>query len=110
MSNPTPTTRTARSSGELTPAEVEGVLAAHRRILEALVAIAVKARGPGLLDDLADHLGTEDHQEDPGVEPDAAFATERIADAEVKRLLRAVRDGLSTAGGGDTGASPSSLA
>lgn len=95
MSNPTRTT-TARSNGELTPAALEGVLAGHRRMIEILLAVAVEIRGASLLDDLEKRLGFEDHEEDPGVLPDAAFAAERAADAEVRRLLRSAREAVSS--------------
>lgn len=94
MSNPT-TMTTGRSNGELTPAALEGALAGHRRLIEALLAVVVDMRGPSLLDDLERRLGFEDHEEDPGVLPDPAFAIERAADAEVRRLLRSAREAVS---------------
>lgn len=37
-----------------------------------------------------------DHQEDPGVEPDTAFAAQQIADDEIRRFLKAAIARLET--------------
>ena len=72
-------------------AEIEGRLNAHRRLLVSLVS---------LLADLPDAraaietFGRDsetviDHEEDPGFEPDAAFAAQRIADEEIRAIVDA---------------------
>ena len=75
------------------PAAVEGVLIAHRRLIEVLL-VRMAGEGPdaiGKIDEIERRLGYDDYHEDPGVDPDPAFAIERAADAELRRLLREVR-------------------
>jgi hypothetical protein len=87
-------------SGESWPPDVEGTLIAHRRVLELLLATlaAAGAEGGALLDDIERRLAGGDAQEDPGVEPDGAFAVQRAADAEVRRLIREARAMAAAAG------------
>jgi hypothetical protein len=37
-----------------------------------------------------------DHEEDPGIEPDAAFAAQQIADDEIRAILKAAMARLET--------------
>ncbi|WP_075216818.1 hypothetical protein [Mongoliimonas terrestris] len=90
---------TAGPTGNGWPPDIEGAITAHRKILQVLVALMAEhtGRGADLVGEIEQHLGYQDHQEDPGVEPDAAFAVERAADGEVHRLLRTVRDMIAAA-------------
>jgi uncharacterized membrane protein YebE (DUF533 family) len=85
--------------GDSWPPEVEGALIAHRRVLELLLATLAAARkdGGSLVDDLERRLSFQDFHEDPGVEPDPAYAIERASDQELRRLLRSVRDMVAAA-------------
>lgn len=78
--------------GDLLPAD-EGVLIAHRKLLALLLADLAGRGGDALaaVDAIERRLGYDDHHEDPGVEPDPAFAIERRADGELRRILRDVR-------------------
>ncbi|MGY6706221.1 hypothetical protein [Roseinatronobacter sp.] len=70
------------------PLQLEGRLNAQREALAALLAWA--ARQPGgddLLDALAVQLGVQDHEEDPGVLADNAYAIEAAAAREMQLLL-----------------------
>jgi hypothetical protein len=72
------------------PPQFEGILHAHRRLIAAVLAAAAE-QDPGLLDRIEEQAGYRDAHEDPGAEPDLAFALEAAADAELKRLLAAAR-------------------
>lgn len=72
-------------------ASIEARLNAHRRLMVSLFSTlasipTVRDALTGMLDD----GGTiSDHEEDPGIEPDAAYAVQRIADEEVRAILQA---------------------
>lgn len=87
------------ATGNGWPPDVEGAITAHRKLLEVLIALMAEESGRGaeLVGEIERRLGYQDHQEDPGFDPDAAFAVERAADGEVKRLLRTVRDMIAAA-------------
>ncbi|MEJ1157145.1 hypothetical protein [Prosthecomicrobium sp. N25] len=72
------------------PPDIEGVLTIHRKLLSALLAAAAE-RDAGFLDRVEAELEYRDAHEDPGAEPDLAFAVESAADAELKRLLASAR-------------------
>lgn len=85
--------------GDSWPPEVEGAIIAHRRVLELLLATLAAARkdGGSLVDDLERRLGFQDAHEDPGVEPDPAYAIQRASDQELQRLLKSVREMVAAA-------------
>lgn len=72
-------------------ASIEARLNAHRRLMVSL--FSTLASIPNVRDALAGMLedgGTiSDHEEDPGVEPDTAYAMQRIADEEIRAILQA---------------------
>ncbi|WP_181706212.1 hypothetical protein [Chthonobacter rhizosphaerae] len=81
------------------PPEIEGALIAHRKLLEILIAVLASGRPAGAdpIGEIERRLGYQDQQEDPGFEPDRAFAVARAADAEMERLLRSARDIIAAA-------------
>lgn len=72
-------------------ASIEARLNAHRRLMVSL--FSTLASIPNVRDALAGMLeegGTiSDHEEDPGIDPDAAYAVQRIADEEIRAILQA---------------------
>lgn len=80
------------------PEVTEGRLLAQRHVLAALVA-AVLDEGAGrerLRGMLSRDAVEPEHEEDPGAEPDAAFAIEAAIDEELRWIARevaALRDG-----------------
>lgn len=76
---------------DLSPQELEGRLNAQRETLVALMAWALRQSGNDLQAHLEDGLSVQDHSEDPGAVPDAAFAIEAAAAAEKKLLLDRAR-------------------
>lgn len=106
-------TPAARREGELSREQLEGMMLGQRRLVEALLALCLRDRqdAAAVLDRLSDDLGLQDHQEDPGVDPDPAFAVERHADLEVRRILSRVEAMLRVEGDRPVhGPSPSAVA
>jgi hypothetical protein len=81
-----------------TPAHLEGRINAHRRLLVELVSIlgSIPEARDALIAMARDNETVVDHQEDPGVEPDIAFAAQQIADDEIRRILKAAIARLET--------------
>ncbi|MCF3642350.1 hypothetical protein LXM94_20470 [Rhizobium sp. TRM95111] len=71
--------------------QLAGRLNAHRRILVALAAALVDlpALRPAIVRMLRESETVIDHEEDPGIDPGDAFAVQRIADEEIRRILQA---------------------
>lgn len=84
---------TTETTGLVLPTEIEGALAAHRKLLELIVTLLGELKGDALalVDEIERRIGHADHSEDPGAEPDPAFAVEHSTDDELKRVLRNVR-------------------
>ncbi len=80
------------------PPQIEGALIAHRKLLELLISMLAAERGDttALIDDLERRLFYQDGEEDPGAEPDQAFAAQTEAGNELRRLLRSVRAALAS--------------
>ncbi|WFE76565.1 hypothetical protein [Roseinatronobacter sp. S2] len=77
------------------PQQLEGRLNAQREVLALLLAWAMRQPDSEFADALAAQLGVQDHEEDPGVIADTAFAIEAAAARETQLLLeraRALRD------------------
>lgn len=73
--------------------ETEGMLHAHRRLAVTTLALLV-GRDPdpeALLRRIEEAFAFRDHHEDPGSDPDPAFAIEVAADREMRRMLAEVR-------------------
>lgn len=85
-----------------TSAHLEGRINAHRRLLVELVSIlgTIPDTREALIAVARDSETVIDHQEDPGVEPDTAFAAQQIADDEIRRILKAAIARLETSTGG----------
>jgi hypothetical protein len=85
-----------------TSAHLEGRINAHRRLLVELVSIlgTIPDTREALIAVARDSETVIDHQEDPGVEPDTAFAAQQIADDEIRRILKAAIARLETRTGG----------
>ncbi|MDD7971087.1 hypothetical protein [Roseinatronobacter alkalisoli] len=80
---------------EQSPQQLEGRLNAQREVLAALLAWAMRQPGSDFPDALDAEQGVQDHQEDPGVLADSAFAIEGAAAREMQILLeraKAIRD------------------
>lgn len=79
-------------------AHLEGRINAHRRLLVELVSVlaAIPQAREALLAMARDNETVIDHEEDPGIEPDAAFAAQQIADDEIRAILKAAMDRLET--------------
>ena len=77
---------------------LEGRINAHRRLLVELVSIlgSIPEARDALIAMARDNETVIDHQEDPGVEPDTAFAAQQIADDEIRRILKAAIARLET--------------
>lgn len=70
---------------------IEGRLNAHRRLMVSLVSIlAGFPDARAAIEAMArDSETVIDHEEDPGIEPDAAFAAQQIADEEIRAIVAA---------------------
>lgn len=81
-----------------TSVHLEGRINAHRRLLVELVSIlgSIPEARDALIAMARDNETVIDHQEDPGVEPDTAFAAQQIADDEIRRILKAAIARLET--------------
>ena len=79
-------------------AHLEGRINAHRRLLVELVSVlaAIPEAREALVAMARDNETVIDHEEDPGIEPDAAFAAQQIADDELRGILRAAMARLET--------------
>lgn len=89
---------TATDRPEALPAALEGALIAHGRLIGWIAAHLAGREGLALVDEIERRLVVRDGAEDPGAVPDRAFAVERAADAEIRRLLRLARDAAAHAG------------
>ena len=78
-------------------ARLEGRINAHRRLLvEFISAIAAIPEVREAVSAMAQDAETvADHEEDPGIEPDLAFAAQQVADDEIREILRAAMARLS---------------
>ncbi len=81
-----PTDPAARSAFEL-----EGMLVAHRQILETLVAFLARQDGDAFREVVDRMLRFQDHAEDPGAELGAGVAIEQAGAAELTRILAAAK-------------------
>lgn len=81
-------------------AHLEGRINAHRRLLVELISVvAAIPQAHELLVAMARENETvSDHEEDPGLEPDAAFAAQQVADDEIRAILKAALDRLESRG------------
>jgi hypothetical protein len=72
-------------------AHLEGRINAHRRLLVELISVvAAIPEARAALVAMAQSTETVmDHEEDPGIEPDPAFAVQQIADDEIRGILAA---------------------
>jgi hypothetical protein len=72
-------------------AHLEGRINAHRRLLVELISVvAAIPEARAALVAMAQSTETVmDHEEDPGIEPDPAFAAQQIADDEIRGILAA---------------------
>ena len=79
-------------------AHLEGRINAHRRLLVELVAVlaAIPEARETLVAMARDTETVIDHEEDPGIEPDVAFAAQQIADDEIRAILNAAMARLET--------------
>ncbi len=90
-----PTDPAARSAFEL-----EGMLLAHRQILETLLAFLAARDGDTLRRFVDAGLQFQDHAEDPGAELGPGVAIEQAGAAELARILTAARDQSAAAAAG----------
>lgn len=79
-------------------AHLEGRINAHRRLLVELLSIVagIPEAREAMIAMARDNETVSDHEEDPGVEPDAAFAAQQIADDEIRAILKAAMARLDT--------------
>lgn len=77
---------------------LEGRINAHRRLLVELISVVagIPAAREALVAMARDSETVIDHEEDPGIEPDAAFAAQQIADDELRAILKAAVARLET--------------
>ena len=77
---------------------LEGRINAHRRLLVELVSVvaAIPEAREALVAMARDNETVIDHEEDPGIEPDAALAAQQIADDEIRGILKAAMARLET--------------
>jgi len=77
---------------------LEGRINAHRRLMVEIVALlgTIPQAHEALLAMARDNETVSDHQEDPGLEPDPAFAAQQIADDEIRGILKAAMARLET--------------
>jgi len=73
------------------PEQFEGRLNAQREALAVLLAWAMRQPGSDILEHLEEGLTVQDHEEDPGILPDAAFATVAAAARETQLLIERAR-------------------
>jgi len=85
-------------------AHLEGRTNAHRRLLVELISVvaALPEARAALAAMARDNETVADHEEDPGLEPDAAFAAQQIADDEIRAILKAAMERLDTRAGPST--------
>ncbi|WP_322895351.1 MULTISPECIES: hypothetical protein [unclassified Yoonia] len=72
---------------ELSYGELEGRLNAQREVLAILLGWAMRQPDTDIAAHLAEGLSVQDHQEDPGAQPDPAFAIEAAGARELQMLL-----------------------
>ncbi|MCJ8056162.1 hypothetical protein GB928_028545 [Shinella curvata] len=77
---------------------LEGRINAHRRLMVELVSLlgTIPEAQEALRAMARDNETVIDHQEDPGLEPDVAFAVQQIADDEIRGILKAAMTRLET--------------
>lgn len=77
---------------------LEGRINAHRRLMVELVSLlgTIPEAQEALRAMARDNETVIDHQEDPGLEPDIAFAVQQIADEEIRGILKAAMTRLET--------------
>ena len=76
--------------------ELEGSLIAHRKILHILLqCVAQLHPQPELFwAQFDEHLTIQNHEEDPGIEPDQAFATQAAIAFEIQNIVESARKPL----------------
>jgi hypothetical protein len=76
-----------------TPEELEGRLNAQREMIIDLLAAMIggEMTVTSLVQRLRDDATFKDNEEDPGLEPDRAFAIQNAAAREVRSILEAAR-------------------
>lgn len=79
---------------EQTKLGLEGRLNAQREVLSLLVARIADGPSDRLLEALRETLAFQDHQEDPGAVPQAAFAEEAAMRREFELILEAAEHRL----------------
>lgn len=69
---------------------LEGRINAHRRVLVELLSLvaALPEAREALMAMARENETVSDHEEDPGIEPDATFAAQQIADDEIRAILK----------------------
>ena len=84
--------------GSIDSIHLEGRVNAHRRLLVELLSViaAIPEAREALVAMARENETVGDHEEDPGVEPDAAFAAQQIADDEIRAILKAAMARLET--------------
>jgi hypothetical protein len=77
---------------------LEGRINAHRRLLVEVLSVvaAIPEAREALIAMARENETVSDHEEDPGIEPDAAFAAQQIADDEIRAILKAAMARLET--------------
>ncbi|WP_117192216.1 hypothetical protein [Rhizobium terrae] len=77
----------------MTPHELEGRLNAHRELLIEMLAAMIggEVTITSFLRRLRDDATFKDNEEDPGLNPEGAFAIENSAAREVRAILEAAR-------------------
>jgi hypothetical protein len=79
--------------------EIEARLNAHREVLISLMAsMMADGRHAAVFDELQQDAVFRDGEEDPGIVPSKAFASEAHAADEIARLLEAARSRAAAAG------------
>lgn len=75
---------------------LDASVAAHRQLLVLMLTVIGRdeATRGALMDAIAQKLAVHDANEDPGIEPDPAFAFERRVDEELRRILSDVQAAL----------------
>ncbi|MDX3926818.1 MAG: hypothetical protein QHC90_13570 [Shinella sp.] len=84
-------------SGIINSAHIEGRLNAHRRLMVSLFSViaGIPAAREALSAMIRENEIVSDHEEDPGIEPDEAFAAQQVADDEIRAILSAAMDRFS---------------
>lgn len=76
----------------MTPHEIEARLNAHREILITLISAMIRdGRYEKVLAEIEEETVFMDGEEDPGIVPSKAFASENHAADEIRRMLEAAR-------------------